>query len=179
MTSIDEDTASLAAPSMAVVHDVAEGSIVEVESVVEAAEGSIVPAESAVEVGVNCLLREQCSQLHQSSPAAPADDAAARLEIATPSNDQGKISCLQLLVTQQQQQITQPQQQITQLLQQGNQGQQQINQQAADIQQLKHEVARLRDDVGKRSSHQDQAASLERANTQLAALGRDVEQLQR
>ena len=33
--------------------------------------------------------------------------------------------------------------------------------------------------MGKRSSHQDQAASLERANTQLAALGRDVEQLQR
>ena len=53
-----------------------------------------------------------------------------------------------------------------------------MNQQAADIQQLKHEVARLRDDVGKRSSHQDQAASLERAHTQLAALGQDVEQLQ-
>ena len=154
----------------------------DVESVVEAAEGSIVPAESAVkETGANVIegVELPAPNSTQSSPAAPADDAAAGLAIAKPSDNHGEISCLRVLVTQQQQQITQQQQQITQLLQQGSQGQQQINQQAADIQQLKHEVARLRDDVGKRSSHQDQAASLERAHTQLAALGQNVERLQR
>ena len=198
---VDEDTASPAAPSMAVVHDVAEGSIVPAESAVEGTganviEGGELPAPNST----------------QGSPAAPADDAAAGLAIATPSDNQGGISCLRLLVTQQQQQITQQQQQITQLLQQGNQGQQQINQKAAEIQQLKLEVARLRDDVGKRSSpavlyealgtvcvpvqtllqdgavhtpqmrgHQDQAeaASLESSNTQLAALGRGLEMLQK
>ena len=118
----------------------------------------------------------------------------------TPSDDQGESSCLRLLTTQQQQQITQLLQQNNQLLQQSNHGQQQINQlvaqqkadkqqqdllsqlshqQADEIQLLKREVERLRDDVGKRSSHVEQAASLQRANTQLAALDRDVKQLQK
>ena len=199
LSTIDENAVSQAAPSMAVVHDVAEGSTVDVETVVEAAAGSIVPVEAAVEEAGASVVEEgewPAPDSTQSSPAAPADDAAAELSTptTTPSDDRGEISSLQLLVTQ-------LLQQNNQLLQQSNQQQQQINQlvaqrqadkqqqgaeiqllkqqQTAEIQMLKHEVARLRDDVGKRSSHQDQAASLERANTQLAALGRDVEKLQR
>ena len=177
LNTIHENAVSQAAPSMAVVHDVAEGSTVDVETVVEAAAGSIVPVEAAVKEAGASVVEEELS-----TPTT------------TPSDDRGEISSLQLLVTQ-------LLQQNNQLLQQSNQQQQQINQliaqrqadkqqqgaeiqllkqqQTAEIQMLKHEVARLRDDVGKRSSHQDQAASLERANTQLAALGRDVEQLQR
>ena len=198
LSTIDEDTASPAAPSMAAVHDVAEGSLVGVESVVETAEESIVPVESAVEEAGAIALEEgelPAPNSIQSSPAAPADGAAAELTTSTttPSDDQGESSCLRLLVTQQQQQITQ-------LLQQSNHGQQRTNQlvaqrqadkqqqdllsqlsqqQATEIQLLKREVERLRDDVGKRSSHVEQAASLQRANTQLAALDHDVKQLQK
>ena len=168
------------------------------ESVVETAEESIVPVESAVEEAGAIALEEgelPAPNSTQSSPAAPADGAAAELTTSTttPSDDQGESSCLRLLVTQQQQQITQ-------LLQQSNHGQQQTNQlvaqrqadkqqqdllsqlsqqQATEIQLLKREVERLRDDVGKRSSHVEQAASLQRANTQLAALDHNVKQLQK
>ena len=79
-------------------------------------------------------------------------------------------------MTQQQQQVTlllctavctsgtRLQQQINQLV---HQQQADKQQQAAEILLLKREVDRLRDDVGKRSSHQDQAAlpACEWANT--------------
>ena len=196
LSTIDEEPAGLAAPSMAVVHDVAEGGFVDVEPVVEAEEGSIVPVESALdEAGANVFVEGELPAPNptQSSPAAPAVDAAAELSTPTtkPSEDQGEISCLRQLVYQLLQQSTQQQQQniqqINQLVaqreadkrQQAAEVQLLKQQQAAEIQLLRHEVAKIRDDVGKRSSHQDQAASLERANTQLATLGRHVEQLQR
>ena len=72
------------------------------ESVVEAAEGSIVPAESAVEgTGANVIKGGELPAPNstQSSPAAPADAAAAGLAIPTASDNQGEISCLRLLVT--------------------------------------------------------------------------------
>ena len=168
----------------------------DVEPVVEAEEGSIVPVESALdEAGANVFVEGELPAPNptQSSPAAPAVDAAAELSTPTTksSEDQGEISCLRQLVYQLLQQSTQQQQQniqqINQLVaqreadkrQQAAEVQLLKQQQAAEIQLLRHEVAKIRDDVGKRSSHQDQAASLERANTQLATLGRHVEQLQR
>ena len=129
-----------------------------VEYAVEAAEGSMAPVESAVEeAGANVLEEGEmpAPNTSQSSPAAPANDAAAELSAPTtePSEDQGEISCLRQLVNQLLQQSTQQQQQNVQqinqlVVQRAADKQQQAadiqllkQQQATEIQQLRHEVA--------------------------------------